>query len=57
MPHNPLPEIQTRLQHEYIRERKKGLGQAAGLLAQSMYRAPRRAESLPYHWSRLSDFL
>ncbi len=43
MPRNPLPEIQTRLQHEYIRERKKGLGQAAGLLAQGMYRAPLRA--------------
>jgi hypothetical protein len=35
---NPIPEIKALLQHEYIRERRKGIEKAADLLAQGLYR-------------------
>jgi hypothetical protein len=35
---DPLEEIQQLLQHDYVRERRKGVQQAAGFLAQGQYR-------------------
>ena len=35
---NPLQEILELLQHDYLRERRKGIQQAAELLAQGLYR-------------------
>ena len=40
---NPLEEIEKLLQHEYIRERRRGVQKAAGLLAQDLYRDQLRA--------------
>ena len=42
-PSNPVQIIQDLLEHEYIRERKKGLQQGADFLAQGLYRTQIRA--------------